>query len=55
MVMHNVQDHPRSRHGTLVSSVCPQFGQFGSTKTAVGADFDVKWLITNTEFLNVTG
>ena len=33
-VMHNMQDHPRSRHVTLVSLVGPQFGQFGSTKTA---------------------
>ena len=43
MVMHNVEDHPRSRLVTLVSLVRPQFGQFGSTKTA-GQDEQHWWL-----------
>ena len=51
--MHNVQDHPRSRHGTLVSLVCSRFGQFGSTKTACGAHLVVKWQIRNTKFLEL--
>ena len=51
--MYNVQDHPRSRHGTLVSLVCSRFGQFGSTKTPCGAHLVVKWLIRNTKFLEL--
>ena len=53
MAMHNVQDHPCSRHGTLVFLVCSRFGQFGSTKTVCGADLVVKWLIRNTKFLEL--
>ena len=52
--MHNVQDHPRSKYGTLVSLVCSRFGQLGSTKTAGWAGLVVKWLVRNIEFLGLT-